>query len=168
MAKTRGAATPALAVLDAASVAYRVREYAHDPRSTAFGTEAVEKLGLPAEAVFKTLLVDVGTSTVTAVVPVGRQLDLKALASAVGAKGAQLLDPDVAQRVTGYVVGGISPLGQRRRHACVVDESALGLSTVYVSGGRRGLSIGLAPADLVKAADADVAPIARQSSTADR
>ncbi|MBK7820362.1 MAG: Cys-tRNA(Pro) deacylase [Tessaracoccus sp.] len=167
MAKARGAATPALAVLDKARVRYEVLEHAHDPRSTAFGPEAVEKLGLPSEAVFKTLLVDAGGSTVTAVVPVGSQLDLKALASAVGAKGAQLLDPSVAQRVTGYVVGGISPLGQRKCHPCVVDDSALGLSTVYVSGGRRGLSVGLAPADLIVAMAALVAPITRSRTQRD-
>jgi Cys-tRNA(Pro)/Cys-tRNA(Cys) deacylase len=155
----RGAATPALEALKTASIPYRVLEYEHDPRSESFGHEAVRKLGLDATAVCKTLMTDVDGVPVTAVVPIASQLRLKSLAGALGAKQARMLDPATAQRVTGYVVGGISPLGQRRPHTCVVDASVTHLPLVYVSGGRRGLTIEIAPADLVRTLNAHTAAI---------
>ena len=110
---------------------------------------------------FKTLVVDLSGSLATAIVPVAARLDLKAVASALGAKRATMAEPAAAERATGYVRGGISPLGQRRRLPCVVDESALGFERIHVSAGRRGLEIGLAPGDLVRLAGAVVARIAR-------
>ena len=118
-------------------------------------------LGLEPEQVFKTLFTVVDGRLVVGVVPVSGQLDLKALAAAVGGKKATMADPADAERATGYVVGGISPVGQRRPHRTVLDESALGFDTVYVSGGRRGLDLGLSPVDLVRVTDATVAAIRR-------
>jgi len=159
--RNRSAATPALQVLKAASIPYRVLEYEHDPRSESFGHEAVRKLGLDAMAVCKTLMADVDGVLVTAVVPIASQLHLKSLAGALGAKYARMLDPATAQKLTGYVVGGISPLGQRRPHTCVVDASVTDLPLVYVSGGRRGLTIELAPADLIRTINAHTAAITK-------
>ncbi len=147
--------------LTAAGVAFTLHAYEHDPTARSFGLEAAEVLGLPPEQVFKTLVVDTGTSLAVAVVPVAGQLDLKAMATAVGAKRVTLADPGAAQRSSGYVVGGISPIGQKRRLPTVVDESAELFDLVYVSGGRRGLDLGLSPADLVRATGATIAEIAR-------
>jgi Cys-tRNA(Pro)/Cys-tRNA(Cys) deacylase len=155
-----GGGTPAVVVLTAAGVRFTEHAYEHDPGVASYGLEAAEVLGLPAVQVLKTLLVAVDGRLVVAVVPVAGRLDLKAVAAAAGGKRAAMADPAVAERATGYVVGGISPLGQRRRHPTVVDESALVHDTVYVSGGRRGLDLGLDPADLVRLTDAVVAPIA--------
>lgn len=152
-------ATPALQALEAGSVPYRVLAYEHDPRAESFGHEAVRKLGLDATAVCKTLMTEVDGRPVTAVVPIASQLRLRSLAGALGAKQARMLDPATAQRVTGYVVGGISPLGQRRAHPCVVDASVMDLPLVYVSAGRRGLTIELAPADLIRTLNAQTAAI---------
>jgi Cys-tRNA(Pro)/Cys-tRNA(Cys) deacylase len=153
--------TPATLALERAGVAFTVHAYDHDPRSTSYGLEAAEALGLDPAQVFKTLLADVDGELVVAVVPVSGQLDLKALATAVGGKKAAMADPTAAERATGYVVGGISPLGQRRRLRTVLDTGALAQPTVYVSAGRRGVDLGIAPADLVAALDAHTAAIGR-------
>jgi Cys-tRNA(Pro)/Cys-tRNA(Cys) deacylase len=153
--------TPATVALNRAGVQFTTHTYEHDPARTSYGREAAEVLGLDPDQVFKTLLVEVDRRMVVAVVPVSRQLDLKALAAAVGGKRATMADPADAERATGYVVGGISPIGQKRPHRTVLDETALGHGRIYVSGGRRGLDLGLAPADLVGLADATVSQIAR-------
>ena len=133
-----------------------MHEYEHDPRASSYGLEAVEKLGLDPARVFKTLVADVDGTLTVAVLPVEAQLDLRALG-----KRARMADASAAERATGYVTGGISPLGQRRALPTVVDESALGHETIHVSAGRRGLELELAPADLVALTGARVAPIAR-------
>jgi Cys-tRNA(Pro)/Cys-tRNA(Cys) deacylase len=161
MARRTSGGTPATVALDAAGVDYSVHAYEHDPAASSYGTEAAEVLGLDPRAVLKTLLADVDGRLVVAIVPVSGQLDLKALASAVGGKRAAMADPAAAERSTGYVVGGISPLGQRKRLTTVLDESAAALEKVYVSGGKRGLDLGLSPTDLVRLLDATVAPIGR-------
>ncbi len=153
--------TPATVALTAAGVAFTQHAYEHDPTARSFGLEAAEVLGLPPEQVFKTLLVDTGAGLAVAVVPVTGQLDLKAMAAAVGAKRVAMADPAAAQRSSGYVVGGISPIGQKRSLPTVVDESAELFDVVYVSGGRRGLDLGIAPADLVRVTGATVADIGR-------
>lgn len=163
MAKKKGpSGTPALVALEAAGVPHTVHPYEHDPGSDlGYGLEAAQAIGVPAEQVFKTLMTVVDGELTVAVVPVAGLLDLKALAQAVGAKRAVMADKPVAERATGYVVGGISPLGQRTRHRTVVDETAELFDVVYVSGGRRGLDIGLASTDLVRLTDAVVADVAR-------
>lgn len=163
MAKAKHpAGTPALVALERAGVAHTVHAYEHDPSAgVGYGLEAAEVLGLAPEQVYKTLMADVDGTLTVAVVPVVGKLDLKALAAAVGGKRATMADPAVAERVTGYVVGGISPLGQKTAHPTVVDETVVLFDTVYVSGGRRGLDIGLAPDDLVALTHATVADIAR-------
>jgi Cys-tRNA(Pro)/Cys-tRNA(Cys) deacylase len=150
-----GKGTPALAVVRRAGVEHRVHEYAHDSGGVAFGIEAADKLGVPPGRVLKTLLATVDGAPLVAVVPVEAELDLRALG-----KRAAMMPAADAQRVTGYVTGGISPLGQRRRLPTVLDESALAFPTVYVSAGRRGLELELAPADLVELTGARVARIA--------
>jgi Cys-tRNA(Pro)/Cys-tRNA(Cys) deacylase len=156
-----GRGTPATVAAQRAGVEFRTHEYSHDPAAQSYGDEAAAALGQSTDRVFKTLVADVDGRLVVAVLPVSRQLDLRGLAAAAGGKRAALADPAVAQRSTGYVVGGISPLGQRKRLATVVDESASAFDTIYVSAGRRGLEIELAPADLVALTDAALAPIAR-------
>ncbi len=146
-------------------MAHELRAYEHDPRARerglSYGLEAAQALGLDPAQVFKTLLADVDGALTVAVVPVDRTLDLKALAGAVGGKRATMADPAAAERATGYVVGGISPLGQRRRLATVVDVSALDFATVLVSAGRRGLDVELAPGDLVRLTGGVTAAISR-------
>ena len=161
--KQQTAGTPATTALAHAGVAFTVHSYDHDPKASSYGLEAAEKLGLDPATVFKTLLADVDGRLVVGIVPVAGQLDLKALAGAVGGKKAAMADPAVAARVTGYVVGGISPIGQKRRLPTVLDRSAGGHPTIYVSGGRRGLDIGLAPDNLVRATGASLADISRHS-----
>lgn len=162
MAGKKGApGTPATVALKRAGISFTAHSYDHDPSATSYGLEAAEALGLAPETVFKTLLADVDGELVVGIVPVTGQLDLKALAAAVGGKKAVMADPAAAERVTGYVVGGISPIGQKRRLRTVLDDSADAHPTVFVSGGRRGLDLGLAPADLVRATDATSAAIAR-------
>lgn len=153
--------TPATAALTKAGIPFEIRAYAHDPHETDFGGEAAAALGVEPERVFKTLLAEVDGELVVGIVPVAGRLDLKALAAALGGKRAVMADPAVAERKTGYVVGGISPLGQRVRLRTVLDSSAEGFTTVLVSGGRRGLDIELAPADLGRATGALLAPIGR-------
>jgi len=138
-----------------------VHRYEHDPRHSSYGQEASEALGVPPDRVFKTLIADVDGQLTVAVVPVGGSLDLKALASAVGGKKAAMADPVQAEKASGYVTGGIAPIGLRRQLPVVVDETALAHPTVFCSAGQRGLEIELAPADLVAAAGAVTAPIAR-------
>jgi Cys-tRNA(Pro)/Cys-tRNA(Cys) deacylase len=153
--------TPATTALTRAEVAYEVHPYDHDPAAASYGLEAAATLSVPPGQVFKTLLVDNGTGLAVGVVPVDRQLDLKAVAAALGWKKAVMADPGAAERSTGYVVGGISPVGQKRRLPTVLDRSATGFDRIYVSGGRRGLDLSLAPRDLVRVTDAHVADIAR-------
>jgi Cys-tRNA(Pro)/Cys-tRNA(Cys) deacylase len=133
----------------------------HDPAVTDFGREAADALGVEPDRVFKTLLADVDGALVVGIVPVTGKLDLKALAAAVGGKKAVMADAALAERRTGYIVGGISPIGQKTRHDTVLDETAELWDTVFVSGGRRGLDLELAPADLIRATHAIVADIAR-------
>ncbi len=142
-------------------MAFTTHTYAHDPKHASYGLEAAEALGLDPAAVFKTLVADVDGKLTVAIVPVQHQLDLKALAKAVKGKKAQMADVKHAERTTGYVAGGISPLGQKKRLPTVLDDSALALATIHVSGGRRGLEIELAPADLLALTNGVAAPIAR-------
>ncbi|GAA2123792.1 Cys-tRNA(Pro) deacylase [Kitasatospora saccharophila] len=158
--KTAGG-TPATVALDTAGVPFTLHEYAHDPAAASYGAEAAEAMGVPPDRVFKTLLAEADGALAVAVVPVSGQLDLKALAAALGTKRAVMADPAAAERSTGYVVGGISPLGQRRRLRTVVDSGALAHPTVFVSAGKRGAEVELAPADLVRLTAALTAPIAR-------
>src|SRR5580698_4991134 len=161
-----GRGTTATIALDRARIPFSLHEYVHDPRSGSYGLEASDALGVPPERVFKTLVAAVdGGSLAVGVVPVHRQLDLKALAAAVGGKKAALAEVAAAERATGYVAGGISPVGQKRRLPVVVDSSAVAFTTVFCSGGRRGLEIELAPADLVRAANATVASIGTAART---
>lgn len=153
--------TPATVALTAAGIAFTTHPYAHEPTAASYGLEAAEALGVEPGRVFKTLLVEGDKGLAVGIVPVDRQLDLKALATALGVKRVQMADPRAAERVTGYVVGGISPVGQKRRLPTVLDESAAAHDTVLVSGGRRGLDLELSPADLRAATDATLAPIAR-------
>jgi Cys-tRNA(Pro)/Cys-tRNA(Cys) deacylase len=154
-----GRGTPATIALNRAGIAFTVHEYAHDPRHESYGLEASQALGVPAERMFKTLVAEVDGALVVGVVPVPGQLDLKALAAACGGKRAVMAQVSAAERATGYVAGGISPVGQRKRLPVLLDASAMAYATVFCSGGRRGLEIELAPADLVRAADATVASI---------
>ena len=153
------AKTPATSVLDRHKVNYRLHSYAHRP-GEAYGPEAAAALGLDPARVFKTLIATVDGQLTVGVVPVTHTLDLKSLAAAVGGKRAQLADTRSAERATGYVAGGISPIGQKRRLPLVLDVSAQNFATVFCSGGRRGLEVELAPADLVRVTNATLAPIA--------
>jgi Cys-tRNA(Pro)/Cys-tRNA(Cys) deacylase len=153
--------TPATVALSAAGIPFSEHVYDHDPANRNFGEEAATVLGLDPEQVYKTLMVDVDGSLAVAVVPVTGKLDLGALATALKAKRAVMADPAVAERKTGYLVGGISPIGQKTKLPTVIDETVELFDTVFVSGGRRGFDIELAPSDLVLATDAILAPIAR-------
>lgn len=161
MARREASGTPATVALAAAGIAFTHHSYEHDPSTRSYGLEAAQVLGLPPEQVFKTLLVDTGAGLAVGVVPVGGSLDLKAMAAALGVKKVVMADPGAAERSTGYVVGGISPIGQKRALPTVVDETVELFEVVYVSGGRRGLDLGLSPADLVAVTAATVADIAR-------
>ncbi|MGW6709276.1 Cys-tRNA(Pro) deacylase [Streptomyces sp. NPDC054956] len=161
MAKKKPAGTPAIVALTAAGADFTVHAYDHDPAHPSYGEEAAQALGVSPSQVFKTLLADVDGSLVVAVVPVSGSLDLKALASAVGGKRAAMADPALAERTTGYVLGGISPLGQRKRLRTVLDVSASAFPTICVSAGRRGLEVELAAATLTALTTATLAPIAR-------
>lgn len=155
------AGTPATVALTRAGITFIARGYEHDPRAAAYGLEAAEKLGLDPGRVFKTLLANVDGALAVAIVPVAMQLDLKALASALGSKRAEMADPAVAERKTGYVVGGISPIGQKAALPTVLDESAIVCETIFVSGGRRGLDLELTPDDLLAVTGGRYGPIAR-------
>ena len=158
--------TPATKALVKAKVPHVLHPYEHDPSNIHFGEESVAALGQDPRRVFKTLVVACigGKDTlVVAVVPVAQQLDLKALAQIAGAKKAALADHAVAERTTGYLVGGISPLGQKKRLPTFIDASAQGFETMMVSGGRRGLQVELSPADLAGATGACFASIVRDA-----
>ena len=152
--------TPATTALDRAGIDYRLHPYPHDSRADSYGDEAASVLGVDPRQIFKTLIASVDGRLTCAVVPVAGRLNLKALAAATGGRKAELADPTQAQRATGYVLGGISPLGHRRPVPVVVDRSAQQFGTIYVSAGRRGLQVELAPADLVALARASLAEIA--------
>ena len=158
---TPPAGTPATVALTKAGIAFSTHLYVHDSRATSYGLEAAELLGLDPDCVFKTLIATVDGIPVVAIVPVSGSLDLKLFAAARGGRRAALADAAAAQRLTGYVVGGISPIGQRRCLPTLIDTSAAALPTVYVSGGRRGLDIGIAPDDLVASTSGAYAAIAR-------
>ncbi|HET7358363.1 MAG TPA: Cys-tRNA(Pro) deacylase [Nocardioidaceae bacterium] len=161
MAKKQKGATPATTALSRAGISFEVHAYEHDPAAESYGEEAARVLGLEPARVFKTLFVSLDRRLCVGIVPVSSRLDLKAVAAALGGKAATMADPADAERASGYVVGGISPLGQRRQHPTVLDESALAFPTVFVSGGRRGLDVELSPADLVAMTSAVTAPIRR-------
>jgi len=154
--------TPAVTAAKRAGIRFEVLEYEAGGSAEPYGIGAARALGIAPERVFKTLVVDLpGKSLAIAIIPVAERLDLKAVAAVLGAKRATMAEPAAAERATGYVRGGISPLGQRRRLPFAIDESALGFDRIHVSGGRRGLEIGLAPGDLIGLVDAVVARIAR-------
>ncbi|GEK12803.1 Cys-tRNA(Pro) deacylase [Aliivibrio fischeri] len=141
--------TPATKLLKKAKIEHQVLEYHHDPKAQAYGLEAAEKLGLDQKEVFKTLVVQVDEKElVVGIIPVAEQLSMKLIAKAVKGKKAKMADPAVVQKTTGYVLGGVSPLGQKKRLKTVIDITAESLEIIYVSGGKRGLDIGLAPKDL--------------------
>ena len=163
MAKRTSVGTPATVALTRAGVPFAVHTYDHDPTAASYGLEAAQALGVPPEQVLKTLLAEVDGTLVVAVVPVTGQLDLKALAVAVGGKKAVMADPRTAERTTGYVVGGISPIGQKKPLRTVVDVTALDHATVYVSAGRRGADVSLAPSDLLAVTSATTADLAARA-----
>ena len=157
--KAGGQGTQATIMAAKAGVRFWLHPYGSDAEAGNYGEAAADALGIPHDRIFKTLIADVDGALTVAVVPVSASLDLKALAAAVGGKKASMADPKAAERCTGYVVGGISPLGQRKALRTVVDESATALETVYVSAGRRGLQIELAPTDLIALTRAETARI---------
>lgn len=162
MAKKGAGGTRATTALNQAGVAFTPHPYDHDPRSSSYGLEAAEALGVSPTRVFKTLMADADGGLVVGIVPVDRQLDLKALARALGRSKAVMAEVVLAERATGYVAGGISPVGQKRAHPTVLDESALVHPTIFVSGGRRGLDLEVRPLDLLAVTDATTAAIARE------
>jgi Cys-tRNA(Pro)/Cys-tRNA(Cys) deacylase len=163
--KNTSQGTPATAALAAAGVSFTLHPYSHDPAAASYGLEAAEVLGVDPARVFKTLMVEVDGRLAVGVVPVSGNLDLKAIAAALGSKKAAMADPAAAERRTGYVLGGISPLGQRQASPTVIDDSALVLGTILVSGGRRGLDIELGPTDLIRLTKAITAPISTAAAS---
>ncbi|MFK4753376.1 MULTISPECIES: Cys-tRNA(Pro) deacylase [Oceanospirillaceae] len=158
--------TPAINLAKKAGITFTLHEYPHDPKADSWGGEAAEALGLPPSQVFKTLLVSLSghqSTLAVAIIPVDKKLSLKAIAKALGAKKADMADPAVAEKTTGYVVGGISPLGQKKLLPTVLDSSAEQQTTINVSGGRRGLEIELAAADLLALTRGKLAAIASES-----
>jgi Cys-tRNA(Pro)/Cys-tRNA(Cys) deacylase len=152
--------TPATKLLKSAGIDFTEHEYSHDPKTTSFGLEAAEKLGVDPDRVFKTLVANVDEAFAVAIVPVNQQVSLKSLSRVLNAKRATMADPAHAARLTGYVVGGISPLGQKRLLTTVIDESAKQFETILVSGGKRGFDIELSPNDLAELLSAMFAEIA--------
>ncbi|UFS59279.1 Cys-tRNA(Pro) deacylase [Subtercola endophyticus] len=159
--KTAGPTTAATVALVRAGIAFTPHAYHHDESSTDFGDEAARALGIEPERVFKTLMVETDSGLVVAIVAVASMLDVKAVASAHGAKRAVMADKSVAERKSGYVVGGISPFGQKTPLPTLLDDRALDFATIYVSGGRRGFDIDVAPSDLVNVTGATVTTIRR-------
>ena len=154
--------TPACKVLKSNKIEFSIHEYEHDLNAKSFGLEAAEKLNLAVHEVFKTLLVTDSKNYYVAVLPVAHQLSLKKIAAAVGAKKLQMADPKDAERLTGYLVGGISPIGQKKRLKTVIDQSAELLNKIYISGGKRGLDIGIKPRDLIRVLNAQFADVLDQ------
>ena len=152
--------TPAIVAARQAGVSHRIHEYSHQPGTASYGLEAADKLGLAPERVFKTLVAQLdGHELVVGLVPVACQLNLKSLAKAAQGKKAIMADPKAVERSSGYVLGGVSPLGQKRRLRTFIDETAVNLETLFVSAGRRGLEIELAPQDLAQLLSARFAPL---------
>ncbi|RUR37897.1 Cys-tRNA(Pro) deacylase [Vreelandella populi] len=153
--------TPAINTAKKAGILFEIHEYHHDAAAESYGLEAAEKLGVAAEKVFKTLVVTLdGKALAVGIVPVTMQLGLKQIAKAAGAKKAVMGVPAEVERATGYVLGGVSPLGQKKRLATYIDASAASFDTIFVSAGRRGLEIELAPSDLATLCKANFAPLA--------
>jgi Cys-tRNA(Pro)/Cys-tRNA(Cys) deacylase len=153
--------TPAVALVKRAGIEFKTHQYSHDPQHPSYGEEAAEKLGIDPSRVFKTLVISLdGSQLGVAVVPVTKKLNLKSAAKALGAKRAAMADAKEVERSTGYVLGGVSPLGQKRRLATLIDDSARGFDTLFVSAGRRGLEIELAAEDLLRLLEASYAPLA--------
>jgi len=152
-------ATPATRTLDAAGVDYRLHAYTYDPQASNIGLQAAQALGVDPKRLFKTLMVLIDTRPACALLPVDRELSLKKLAAALGGKQAELMAPSQAERVSGYHIGGISPLGQKKRLAVAIDTSALEHATVLLNGGQRGLQLELAPQALARVLDAHAAAI---------
>ena len=154
--------TPAINAAKKAKITYTIHEYVHDPSSESYGTEAAIKLGIPEEMVFKTLLVKYGTKELAVgVVPVSTMLNMKLFAKAIGAKKASMAEASDVERATGYVLGGVSPLGQKRKLKTIIDSSANKYRTIFVSAGRRGLDIELKPQDLEKLTNGKSAEICK-------
>ena len=154
--------TPACKVLKSNKIEFSIHEYEHDVHAKSFGLEAAQKLNLDVREVFKTLLVTDSKNFYVAVLPVAHQLSLKKIAAAVGAKKIQMAEPKDAERLTGYLVGGISPIGQKKRLKTVIDQSAELLNKIYISGGKRGLDIGIKPQDLIRVLNAQFADVLDQ------
>ena len=154
--------TPACKVLKSSAIEFSIHEYEHDVHAKSFGLEAAQKLNLDVREVFKTLLVTDSKNFYVAVLPVAHQLSLKKIAAAVGAKKLQMAEPKDAERLTGYLVGGISPIGQKKRLKTVIDQSAELLNKIYISGGKRGLDIGIKPQDLIQVLSAQFADVLDQ------
>lgn len=153
--------TPAIHRARQAGIQFSIHEYTHDPNAASYGLEAADKLGIEPARVFKTLIADADGRLVVGIVPVTASLDLKALAAAADCKRAQMADLAAAERATGYVAGGISPIGQKKSLRTILDKSAATFTTIFVSAGRRGLEIELAPADLILLCNGKMAAIAR-------
>lgn len=152
--------TPAVNIAKKAKIAYTLHSYTHDPASASYGEEASEKLGISADRVFKTLIVQIdGRELVVAVIPVSSMLSMKQIAKAAGGKKAQMASGADVERSSGYILGGVSPLGQKKRLRTFIDETAENFSTIYVSAGRRGLEIELSPDDLVEITDGEMAAL---------
>ncbi|MFG6082766.1 Cys-tRNA(Pro) deacylase [Paracoccus litorisediminis] len=153
--------TPATLVLSKAGITFELVEYDYDPGGERVGLQAAEAMQVTPDRVFKTLMAEVDGKPICAILPSDAEVDMKALAAVCGGKSARMMKPDVAERMTGYKVGGISPLGQRKQVTALLEQSAQTHATIYVNGGRRGLQIVLAPDDLTRALSCDMAKFAR-------